>query len=419
MLRIVYPICCGIDVHKTFLVATIAKTDTHNLTTYVTERFSTFTKDLLHLVQWLKQNHCQDVCMESTGKYWIPVYNILEPSCHLVLAHPKYVKAIRGKKTDKKDSVWIADLFKHGLVAGSFIPRKEIRDLREVMRYRLKLVHMKCSEKNRYQNSLTMSNIQLASVVSDVFGKSAQALIQHLLQHPDDQSLDVLPFLRGSMKERAGQIAESLNGAVDSIQSQKMQVCLNHMEQLDVLISTLQVTADLLASPFISALSIIESMPGIGHLSALVILSEIGEDMSVFGSPERLTSWAGLAPCNDQSAGKKKSTKISRAGGYLKPILVQCALAAIRNKNFPPFSSCYLALKKRRGHKKAIIAVARKMLAILFTLLSQNKPYDPAVYLEALDKHPSKATSLEQQLTKLAKKLGYEIVKVPDPEPAA
>ena len=158
MLKIVHPIYCGVDVHKTFIVATIASTDSKNLTTYRTKRFSTFTKELRSLAKWLEQYDCYDVCMESTGKYWIPIYNVLETTCKITLAHPKYVKSIRGKKTDKKDSVWIANLFKHDLVNGSFIPEKRIRDLREIMRYRFKLVNFRSGEKNRYQNSLTMSN---------------------------------------------------------------------------------------------------------------------------------------------------------------------------------------------------------------------------------------------------------------------
>jgi hypothetical protein len=173
MLKIVYPICCGIDVHKTFVVATIATTDRQNITTYQTKRFSTFTRDLRALAVWLSDHQCVHVCMESTGKYWIPVYNILEPSCRITLAHPKYVKAIRGKKTDKKDSVWIADLHKHGLVPGSFIPPADIREIRDLLRYRSKLVSFVSSEKNRVQNSLTVSNIMLSSVVSDTFGKSS------------------------------------------------------------------------------------------------------------------------------------------------------------------------------------------------------------------------------------------------------
>jgi len=178
MLKLVYRICCGIDVHKTFVVATIAATDRENITTYQTKRFSTFTQDLRALALWLSNNECVYVCMESTGKYWIPVHKILEPSCQITLAHPKYVKAIRGKKTDKKDSIWIADLHKHGLVPGSFIPPADIREIRDLLRYRSKLVSFASSEKNRVQNSLTVSNIMLSSVVSDTFGKSALAILR-------------------------------------------------------------------------------------------------------------------------------------------------------------------------------------------------------------------------------------------------
>ncbi|MFC2584712.1 MAG: transposase, partial [Lachnoanaerobaculum saburreum] len=164
-LKIVYKICCGIDVHKTFVVACIASTDSNGVTTYECHRFSTYTSSLKNLLQWLLKHNCKDICMESTGKYWIPVYNILENDCTIVLAHPKYVKAIRGKKTDKKDAKWIADLFKHDLVAGSFMPPADIRQLRDLMRYRFKLTCFQSSEKNRLQNCLTVSNIQLGNVV--------------------------------------------------------------------------------------------------------------------------------------------------------------------------------------------------------------------------------------------------------------
>lgn len=170
-LKIVYPICCGIDVHKSFVVAVIAHTNDEGITEYIRRRFSTFTNNLKELAQWLEYHSCFDVCMESTGKYWIPVYNILEASCNICLAHPKYVKAIRGKKTDKKDAQWIADLYKHDLVSGSFIPPLKIRQLRDLFRYQMKLTQLQTSDKNRYQNVLTWSNLQIASIVSDVSGK--------------------------------------------------------------------------------------------------------------------------------------------------------------------------------------------------------------------------------------------------------
>ena len=190
-LKIVYKICCGIDVHKTFVVACIASTNDKGITSYESHRFSTYTRGLKTLLQWLLNRNCKDVCMESTGKYWIPVYNILENDCSIVLAHPKYVKAIRGKKTDKKDAKWIADLFKHDLVVGSFMPPADIRQLRDLMRYRFKLTCFQSSEKNRLQNCLTVSNIQLGNVVSDTFGKSAQAILDKLLENPADTSFEI------------------------------------------------------------------------------------------------------------------------------------------------------------------------------------------------------------------------------------
>jgi len=413
MLKIVYPICCGIDVHKTFIVATIATTDKKNVTTYQTKRFSTFTKDLKIFAQWLTEHECFHVCMESTGKYWIPVYNMLESFCRITLAHPKYVKAIRGKKTDKKDSVWIADLFKHDLVPGSFIPSKKIRDLREILRYRYKLVCFKSSEKNRMQNSLTVSNIQLASVVSDTWGKSAQAIITHLLEHPDDSGFDFLPLLHGSMRKKKEQIALSIDGNISLVQSKKIQTCQNHVFVLDNYIKKLESLAEQLSKPYSAAIQIIESTPGISHLSALIILSEIGNDMTQFKSAKHLCSWAGLAPSNDQSAGKKKSTKISRAGVYIKPIMVQCALAAIKSKSFLHYRQRYEALKYRRGHKKAIIAIARMMLTAIYTMLSNGKLFNYQMYDESLRK-PEYILTPEQKLLVLAKRLGYSVVKVPD-----
>ena len=191
-LKIVYQICCGIDVHKTFVVACIASTNKQGVTTYKRHRFSTFTQGLKELLQWLLDNHYKDVCMESTGKYWIPIYNVLEKDCNIVLAHPKYVKAIRGKKTD--------------LVAGSFMPPADIRQLRDLMRYRFKLTCFMSSEKNRLQNCLTVSNIQLASVVSDTFGKSSQRILDKILENPDDTSFDIEPLIHGSMKKKLPEV---------------------------------------------------------------------------------------------------------------------------------------------------------------------------------------------------------------------
>ena len=232
-LKIVYKICCGIDVHKTFVVACIASTNSKGVTTYESHRFSTYTKGLKDLLQWLLHRNCRDVCMESTGKYWIPVYNILENDCTIVLAHPKYVKAIRGKKTDKKDAKWIADLFKHDLVAGSFMPPADIRQLRDLMRYRFKLTCFRSSEKNRLQNCFTVSNIQLASVASDNFGKSAQVILDKNLENSSDTSFDLESLVYKNLKKKFLELRDAIDGYITPEQPGKLKVIKAHDEDLE------------------------------------------------------------------------------------------------------------------------------------------------------------------------------------------
>ena len=223
------------DVHKSFLVACIASTNNQGVTTYVSKRFSTFTGDLRKCSAWLANHNCKDVCMESTGKYWIPIYNILEPTCNIVLAHPKYVKAIRGKKTDKKDAKWIADIFKHDLVSGSFIPPADIRQLRDLVRYRWKLTNFTTGEKNRAQNCLTVSNIKLDDVFSDVFGKAATAITTRLLEAPSEKLTDVSAFRTKGMKATDEQILAAVDGEMCVEQAEKLRIIRSHMDGLEFL----------------------------------------------------------------------------------------------------------------------------------------------------------------------------------------
>ena len=248
-LKIVSPICCGIDVHKSFVVACIAATDGKGVTSYKRRRFSTFSKDLRLLAAWLSDNRCKDVCMESTGKYWIPVYNMLEASCKIVLAHPKYVKAIRGKKTDTRDAQWIADLFKHDLVAGSFIPSADIRQLHDLMRYRVKLTYFTVGEKNRAQNCLTVSNIKLDDVFTDVFGKSASAITEQLLAHPDG-NFDVAPLIDRRCKASPEDVKAAIDGLMCAQQVQKLKIIRSHMNALELCKSNLESEILSLAEPF-------------------------------------------------------------------------------------------------------------------------------------------------------------------------
>jgi len=378
MLKIVHPICCGMDVHKTFVVAAIAITDKQNVTTYIKRRFATFNSDLRGLGKWLLSHNCTEVCMESTGKYWIPIFNVLEKSCHVVVANPKYVRAIRGKKTDDKDATWIADLFKFGLVPQSFIPPKEIRMLRELFRYRFKLTGHKTSEKNRLQNSLTVSNIALASVVTDSFGKSASAIVDYLLTCNTFDPEYCKSLLRKKLKEKADEVIQSIIGyELRKDQSVKMKVCRKHHDYINECISDLDETISNMAQPYKELIDIAVTLPGITDKSATYIIAEIGADMSVFHSSKHLCSWAGLTPQNNESAGKKKSVHVSRAGVYLKPLLVQCANAAIKDKKNPYFKFKYERIKKRRGHKRAIIAIARMMLTCLYNMFLKKEAFNP------------------------------------------
>ena len=398
MLKIVYPICCGMDVHKSFLVACIASTNKQGVTTYRSKRFSTFTGDLRRCAAWLCDNNCKDVCMESTGKYWIPVYNILEPTCKIVLAHPKYVKAIRGKKTDKKDAKWIADIFKHDLVSGSFIPPADIRQLRDLVRYRYKLTSFTTGEKNRAQNCLTVSNIKLDDVFSDVFGKAATAITTRLLEKPSEKITDVSGFRTRGMKAADEEILAAVDGEICPEQAEKLRIIRSHMDSLDLCKANLESLILTTAKKYLPQLNLIATAPGIQSFSAVAILSEIGVDMSVFPTSKHLCSWAGLTPQNDQSAGKKKTTRISRAGAYIKPLLVQCALCAVRAKQFPEVRNRYLALKKRRGHKKAIIAIARMLLTSIYNILKKDEPYDSELYRKADHPPKQREVSMEQAI---------------------
>lgn len=384
MLNIYYYNCCGIDVHKKMLVATIAKTDEHKVTTYQTKQFSTLTKDIVHLKQWLIDNDCKDVCMESTGKYWIPIFNILEDTCHVVITHPKYVRAIPGKKTDKKDSIWIADIFKHGLVNPSFMPPLEIRQLRDLMRY-------------RFQNSLTMSNIMISNVVTDTFGITAQSILKKMLSKNDNPTLEeISPLLKKNLKATPQEILDSVQGNLTKEQNSKMEICLNHYDYINECVDKLKVAILPLIANYQKEIQLLLTIPGVQETSAIYILSEIGSNMNAFIDNKHLCSWAGLTPQNNESAGKKKSIRISRAGVYIKPLLVQCA-------NY--------AIKKRRGHKRAIIAIARMLLTCAYHILAKNEPFNIDLYKQLTESNfKSKHTKLNiNNAIKFLEQQGYKV----------
>ena len=407
--KIVYQICCGIDIHKSFVVACIASTNKQGVTSYKRHRFSTYTKGLRELLQWLLDNNCKDVCMESTGKYWIPVYNVLENDCTIVLAHPKYVKAIRGKKTDKRDAQWIADLFKHDLVAGSFMPPADIRQLRDLMRYRFKLSCFMSSEKNRLQNCLTVSNIQLGNVVSDTFSKSSQRIIDKILENPFDTSFDIEPLIHGSMKAKIPELELAIDGYIAPEQAGKLKVIKGHFEDLESRKAELEKIILALALPYQQEVDLILTAPSFKNIfSAITIISEISDDMEAFPSAKHLCSWAGLTPTNNESAGKKKSVRVSKAGCYIKPLLVQCANSVVKSEKHPEIRNRYLRIRKRRGHKKAIIAIARMLLTALYNMLKNKEPYNADLYKKS-DMIPINREITIEQAVLLAQFQGYRI----------
>ena len=401
--------CCGLDVHKTWIYACIGITDPNGRTEYKQARFSSFSKGLRELAAWLAKYSCTEVCMESTGKYWIPVFNILEKSCFVTLAHPKYTKPQKGNKTDRKDAKWICDLSMCDMIKPSFIPSPEIRQLRDLMRYRFKLANMLTGEKNRAQNCLTVSNLKLDDVFSDVFGKSARSIANYILEHPGE-TFDVSPFVDPRCKTPVSEIQAAVDGAISPEQAVKLRQCLAHIDELEAHRKDIESEILLIAEPFSAVLDLLYTLPGLDKnpMTAIAILSEIGPDMSVFPSSKHLVSWAGCCPRNDQSNQKVKSRRISRAGSYLKPLLVQVANALIRSKKHPEFKERYHRIKSRRGHKKAIIAVCKMLLTAIWNMLSKLEPYNPEGFLEHRPVKQEKTLTVSQAL-ELLRLRGYTI----------
>ncbi|RGC45066.1 IS110 family transposase [Absiella sp. AM29-15] len=417
MRRVMYPIACGIDVHKKKLACTIVIAKSiQDEPVYHHRNFSTHNYDLVKLADWLTHFDCHCVCMESTGKYWTPVFNYLEDrDFDITITHPKYVKSPKGKKTDFLDSIHIADLFQMGEVQPSYIPDKEFRQLRDLSRYRYKITNFISSEKNRIQNCQTMSNITLASVVSDPFGVSASAVFSELLISPDFDDAHIRSLLRGSLKKKSEEVLNSIRGFhLGDDQSFKALLALAHKQFLAEMKTDISSEISKRLSKYQPFIDLALQVPGIGYDSATTIIAEVGVDMSVFPDAENFTSWIGLTPTNNESADKKKSVRTSHAGTYLKPTLIQCALAALKVKKCPYFKIKYDKIKKRRGHKHAIIAIARMMAACLYHMFKDLKDFHPSDYEELMNPHPPKPRKQDVQaaLELLQSAGGYTITPI-------
>lgn len=398
--QLVRPVCCGIDVHKKQIVAAIAFTNPVTFVAkYQLRSFPTTNVSIESLASWLHKSNCSDVCMESTGKYWIPVFNILEKEgIHVILTHPKYVKSIKGKKTDKKDARWIANLFRFDLVKNSFIPPSQIRALRELSRYRWKLNYNLHSEKNRYQDCMTMSNLRLDCVFSDPFGKSASSIMDYLISSDSFDEHYCLSLVHPRCKASHLEILDSIRGYhIHPEQFRKITECKKHMTELESHISQVDSLMNTLALPYAEQIQRISDIPGFSKKSALMVISEIGTDMSVFDTSKHISSWAGLAPANNESADKKKSTHCGKGGQYLKPLLIQCALAAVMSHKEPYFSYKYHALRKRKSHKKAIVAIARMLLVNIYFMLLRNEPFKPVDYDKVINRKNASKNKIKKE----------------------
>lgn len=400
-LKIVYSICCGIDVHRNFLIACIATTNSQGITEYRSRRFSTYMGSLRELRDWLSANNCRDVCMESTGKYWFPVHNTLEDSCHVMVSDPKFVKAIKGRKTDKKDAQWIADLFKHDLVRGSFIPPTS--QSLPVLGQTLVIYDRR---KKRAQNCLTVSNFKLDDVFSNVFGESASTITAQLLEHPG-KLFDVTPFVHSRCKTPIAQIQKAVDGIFTYEQAQKLKIIRSHMDSLQNHKTELEPLILEIAQKYISQINLLLTVPGINNaFTAIRIFAEIGADMSVFDTSKHFCSWTDLTPQNAESADKKKTTCISKSGAYLKPLLIQIALAASRSEKYPEIYGKQQALQKRRGKKKLVIAIVRRILTAIFHILKKGEPYNPTAYAKE-DKPPVTRQISQKRAIEILAGMGY------------
>jgi transposase len=372
----VYDKCCGIDVHKKLIVACFRQGNKQEI-----RDFGATTRELLEMADWLKEGGCEMIAMESTASYWKPLYNILE-TCELkaMVVNASHMKAVPGRKTDVKDAEWIADLLQHGLLTASYIPDKDQRELRELVRYRKSLVGERNRELNRLQKMLEGANIKISGTVRDINGKSARNLLELMLtgKQIDSAEYDILyeqNIIAHNLKATKEQIIDDLNGVMSDIQKKMMRHVLDHIDQLNAHIKDLDDEIDNFMKPEEKqAAQVIQDIPGIGNTSAQAIISVIGTDMTRFPTDAHISSWAGLCPGNNESASKRKSGKTTKGNNLLRSTLVVCAHSAVNDKD-SYFSAQFARISAHRGKKRAYVAVAHTMLVAIYHILKDGEVF--------------------------------------------
>lgn len=392
--------CCGLDVHKKNVVACALTPEGKEIRT-----FSTMTEDLIALGDWLKAKGCTHVAMESTASYWKPIYNLLElEGFDVMVVNAKHIKNVPGRKTDVKDAEWIAGLLQHGLLQGSYIPNREQRELRELIRYRRSMIEERAREINRIQKVLEGANIKLSSVATNILGKSGRTMIEAMIQGQENsQALSELA--KGKLKNKKTDLQKAMHGFMGDHQKLMLETQLRHIDFLDEIIAKLDEEVKARMLPFEEDLELLDTIPGVGRRTAEQILAEAGTDMNQFPSAAHLCSWAGVAPGNNESAGKRKSGKAKKGNQKLRSALVEAARAASRTKD-TYLASQYHRIAARRGANRAALAVAHSILTIVYHILKRRQPY---IELGVNYYEERKRQIVVKQSIKKLEALGYKV----------
>src|SRR5258707_11441274 len=412
-MEIVYERCCGLDVHKRTVVACLLVPGPAGAPSREIQTFGTMTRDLLALSDWLAAAGCTHVAMESTGVFWKPIYNLLEGNFALVVVNAQHIKAVPGRKTDVRDAEWIADLLRHGLLRASFIPDRSQRELRELTRSRTTLIHDRANEVNRLQKVLEGANIKLASVATDILGKSGRDMLEALVGGASDSAL-LAQLARGRLREKLPQLEQALAGQFGAHHRFLLAQQLAHIDFLDASLERVSTEIAERVGPFEAEVARLQSIPGVGQRTAEVLAAEVGVDLTRFPTARHLASWAGLCPGNDESAGRGRSGGTRKGSPWLRTALVEAGQARAPPKG-TYLAAQYRRLAARRGAKRAAVAVAHSLLVMVYALLTQPTGYHElgGHYFDERDRQ-----AVERRLVHRLEALGYTVSLAPT-SPAA
>lgn len=403
-LSVLYPCCAGLDVHKKTVVACVLLTAANGKVSKQVRTFPTTTPQLQSLRGWLGELGVTHVAMESTGVYWRPIFNVLESCMQVILVNAQHMKAVPGHKTDIRDSEWLADLLRHGLLKASFIPPKPIRDLRDLVRARKAIVRQRAQAINRIQKVLETANIKLSSVATDVLGKSGRDMLEGLLAGITEVET-LAQMARGRLRAKLPALREALEGYVEPTHRTLLRHLLDHIAFLEGERERLQAAIDPLLAPYEQQVARLSQIPGIERDTATAIVAEIGTDMSRFPSAKHLASWAGVAPGNNQSGGKRLNAPTNKGNRHLRATLAEVVWVISHTKdNY--LAAQYHRLARRRGEKRAIVAVSHSLLVIIYHLLRTNQDYHDLGphFFETLDTSRQRDTAVRR-----LEALGYTV----------